>query len=99
MGPLISNILMTCTVHIRRINANGIKKICRNTFTIQQQLTNITMTRDLRDHRQYYELLYNSPEELSNNIVNRGKQFTELEYINILQLLNRSSPGNSPEFL
>ena len=59
------------------------------------------MTRDLAlsRARQYYELLYNSPEELLNNIVNRGKQFTELEYINILQLLNRSSPGNSPGFL
>ncbi|KAK8729890.1 hypothetical protein OTU49_008375 [Cherax quadricarinatus] len=101
LGPLIANILMTSVVHIRRINENGIKKMCRNIFSIQQQLTNITMTRELAldQARQYYEMLYNSPDEILNAIMNRGKQFSELEYINALQLLHRSSPGHSQELL
>ncbi|XP_071536353.1 exocyst complex component 4 isoform X2 [Panulirus ornatus] len=101
LGPLIANILTTSVVHIRRINENGIKKMCRNIFSIQQQLTNITMTRELAldQARQYYELLYHNPDEILNGILNRGKQFSELEYINALQLLYRSSPGLSQESL
>nr|XP_045594627.1 exocyst complex component 4-like isoform X1 [Procambarus clarkii] len=101
LGPLIANILMTSVVHIRRINENGIKKMCRNIFSIQQQLTNITMTRELAldQARQYYEMMYHSPDEILNAIMNRGKQFSELEYINALQLLHRSSPGHSQELL
>ena len=55
---------MSCAAHIRRINPNGIKKMCRNIFSVQQQLTNITMTRELAldRARQYYELLYLTPE-------------------------------------
>ena len=64
LGPLIANIMMSSVTHIRRINENGIKKMCRNVFSVQQQLTNITMTRELAldQARQYYELLYLSPE-------------------------------------
>lgn len=29
-----------------RINQSGVKKICRNIFTLQQALTNITMNRE-----------------------------------------------------
>nr|AEB54628.1 sec8 [Procambarus clarkii] len=75
--------------------------MCRNIFSIQQQLTNITMTRELAldQARQYYEMMYHSPDEILNAIMNRGKQFSELEYVNALQLLHRSSPGHSQELL
>lgn len=55
---------MSSVVHIRRINENGIKKMCRNIFSVQQQLTNITMTRELAldQARQYYEMLCNTPD-------------------------------------
>ncbi|XP_063877986.1 exocyst complex component 4-like [Scylla paramamosain] len=101
LGPLIANILMSSVVHIRRINENGIKKMCRNIFSIQQQLTNITMTRELAldQARQYYEMLYHPQDEILNVLMNRGKQFSELEYLNALQLLHRSSPGSSQETL
>ncbi|CAL4123115.1 unnamed protein product, partial [Meganyctiphanes norvegica] len=101
LGPLIANILMTSVIHIRRINENGIKKMCRNIFSLQQQLTNITMTRELAldQARQYYEMLYQTPEEILNGVMNRGKQFSELEYINVIRLLHRSSPGTPQEVL
>ncbi|KAK4309465.1 hypothetical protein Pmani_018910 [Petrolisthes manimaculis] len=101
LGPLIANILMTSVVYIRRINENGIKKMCGNIFSIQQQLTNITMTRELAldQARQYYEMLYHTPDEILNGIMNQGKQFSELEYINALQLLNRSSPSLTQDAL
>lgn len=35
-------------------------------------------------------------QEILNGIMERGSQYTELAYIQILQLLNRSRPGSSP---
>ena len=42
----------------KKINQNGVKRICRNIFAIQQKLTNITLTREaeLDSVRQFYEL-------------------------------------------
>ena len=64
LGPLISNIVTSWPNHIRRLNENGIKKMCRNILSLQQQLTNITMTRELSldRARQYYEMLYLTPQ-------------------------------------
>ena len=77
LGPLIANILMSSVVHIRRINENGIKKMCRNIFSVQQQLTNITMTRELAldQARQYYEMLYHTQD------VSIGKDTTGREKV------------------
>uniref|UniRef100_A0A6A7G535 Exocyst complex component Sec8 n=4 Tax=Hirondellea gigas TaxID=1518452 RepID=A0A6A7G535_9CRUS len=101
LGPLISNIVTSWPTHIRRLNENGIKKMCRNILSLQQQLTNITMTRELAldRARQYYEMFYMTPQEVLNQIVNRGPQFSELEYMNALQLLHRSNPGVSKQSL
>lgn len=98
LGHLISSILISSVQYIKRINANGIKKMCRNIFAIQQNLTNITMSREVAlDHaRHYYELLYHNIEEILNLIVDQGPQFTEMEYINALSLLHRAQPENDP---
>ncbi len=44
---------------------------CRNIFSVQQCLTNITMNReaDLDHARQYYELLYLSPDVSTHRVV------------------------------
>jgi len=101
LGHLVSSILINCTQFLRRVNENGIKKMCRNIFAIQQCLTNITMNResDLDHARQYYELLYLNQDELLKVIVERGPQFTEQEYINLLSLKNRSERSFKEEDL
>ncbi|MBN3285736.1 EXOC4 protein, partial [Polyodon spathula] len=84
LGHLISCILINGAQYFKRISESGIKKMCRNIFVLQQNLTNITMSReaDLDFARQYYEMLYNTADELLN-----------LEYINALSLLHRSQTG------
>ncbi|EEC00317.1 exocyst componenet sec8, putative, partial [Ixodes scapularis] len=76
---------------------------CRNIFAMQQNLTSITMNREVAlDYaRQYFELLYHSPEDVLNLIVEHGCQFQEAEYRNVLVLLHRSLPSGlrSPEAL
>ncbi|KAJ8025994.1 Exocyst complex component 4 [Holothuria leucospilota] len=95
LGHLISYLLINSTQHIKRINENGIKKMCRNIFILQQCLTNITMARetDLDQTRQYYELMYKNVDEIINSIVEQGAAFKEFDYRNIITLLHRSSPG------
>ncbi|XP_053719677.1 exocyst complex component 4 isoform X2 [Synchiropus splendidus] len=95
LGHLISCILINGAQYFKRISESGIKKMCRNIFVLQQNLTNITMSReaDLDFARQYYEMLYNTAEELLHLVVDQGVRYTELEYINALSLLHRSQTG------
>ncbi|XP_064417289.1 exocyst complex component 4 [Latimeria chalumnae] len=95
LGHLISCILINSAQYFKRISESGIKKMCRNIFVLQQNLTNITMSReaDLDTARQYYEMMYNTADELLNLVVDQGVKYTELEYINALSLLHRSQTG------
>lgn len=43
--------------------------------------------------RQYYEMMYNTADELLNLVVDQGVKYTELEYIYALSLLHRSQTG------
>ncbi|KAM6095092.1 exocyst complex component 4 isoform 1-T1 [Chlamydotis macqueenii] len=95
LGHLISCILINGAHYFKRISESGIKKMCRNIFILQQNLTNITMSReaDLDFARQYYEMLYNTADELLNLVVDQGVKYTELEYTYALNLLHRSQTG------
>ncbi|KAM9311350.1 LOW QUALITY PROTEIN: exocyst complex component 4 [Gastrophryne carolinensis] len=95
LGHLISCILINGAQYFKRISESGIKKMCRNIFVLQQNLTNITMSReaDLDIARQYYEMMYNTADELLNLVVDQGVKYSELEYINALSLLHRSQTG------
>lgn len=98
VSHLVSTILINSVSSIDRINHNGVKKMCRNIFSIQQTLTSITMSREIAlDYaRQYFELFYSTPEEILSIIENIGPVFQAQEYINALELLHRSSPGRDP---
>ncbi|XP_034951253.1 exocyst complex component 4 [Chelonus insularis] len=92
LGHLITKILITSAQYIEKIEKSSIQRMCRNVFTLQQTLTNITMARELAlDYaRQYFELFYETPEDILNSILENGAKFSELEYINAFQLIARS---------
>ncbi|XP_022913128.1 exocyst complex component 4 [Onthophagus taurus] len=96
LGHLIAKILISSTQNMQVIDDLGIERMCRNVFALQQMLTNITMTREVAlDHaRHYFELFFLTPEEILNGIVEKGPEFSELEYMNAFQLLNRSRNGS-----
>ncbi|KAL4232343.1 Exocyst complex component 4 [Mactra antiquata] len=98
LGYLVASILMNSMQFIKKINENGIKKMCRNLFAIQQNLTNITMLResDLDHARQYYELLYLNPNDILTSIAEKGPQFTNSEYCQLLNLYHRSHYTTEP---
>lgn len=85
---------------IRKINKNGVKKMCRNVFSIQHTLTsNVTGPRDnaLDQAKQYYEMLNLRPQDVLNEIVEKGPVFPLAEYTRVLELLHRSDPNSTPE--
>nr|XP_022341498.1 exocyst complex component 4-like isoform X4 [Crassostrea virginica] len=101
LGFLVASILMNSIQYMKKINENGIKKMCRNLFAIQQNLTNITMSResDLDHARQYYELLYINPDDVITMIAEKGSQYTFQEYTELVKLHHRSHPALSPSQL
>nr|CAD7403523.1 unnamed protein product [Timema cristinae] len=92
LGHLIAKILITSAQYLDKIDEPGIQKMCRNIFALQQTLTNITMAREIAlDHaRHYFELFYLTPEEILSGVMEKGAEFSELEYMNAFQLLHRS---------
>ncbi|XP_025095022.1 exocyst complex component 4-like isoform X4 [Pomacea canaliculata] len=96
LGYLVASIIISSVQFLKKINENGIKKMCRNILAIQQNLTNITMTReaDLDRARQFYELLYLSPDDVLTSIAEKGPQFTGSEYDHLISLYHRSHPGH-----
>jgi len=84
---------------IRRINENGVKKMCRNIFHVQQTLCSITKTPEvsLDMARHFYEIFLHPVQELFDTVLEKGPQFREIEYMNAVQLLYRSKPGTVKE--
>jgi exocyst complex component 4 len=65
VSHLVSVVLMDAVTNIRKINKNGVKKMCRNIFSVQHTLTsNITGSREssLDSAKQFYELLNLRPQ-------------------------------------
>ena len=92
VSHLVSAILISSAATIKKINSNGVKKMCRNIFAIQHTLTaSITGRRELAldQAKTFYELFNMSPKEMLNSIVERGAVFRELDYMNALQLMHR----------
>lgn len=99
LGSLIASILISGSKYIKRISTSGIKKMCRNIFTIQQLLTNITSSREsnLDSARQFYEILYLMPDDLQAQVVEQGVRYGEEDYVEAMNLLHRSKPGSGDE--
>ena len=92
VSHLVSAILISSAATIKKINSNGVKKMCRNIFAIQHTLTaSITGRRELAldQAKTFYELFNMTQKELLNSIVERGAAFRELDYMNALQLMHR----------
>ena len=94
LSHLVSTILINNVVNLKRITDNGVKRMCKNIFSIQQQLTGITLNREVAlDYcRQYYELFLNNknPEDLLSTILEKGLTFASHEYVNAVHLMHRS---------
>jgi len=100
VSHLISVIFIAAAEHINKINSNGVKKMCRNIFNVQQTLNSrITGSRETSlDHaKQYYELFNQRPQEIIDGIVEKGPVFSHEEYVAAISLLHRSDPTSTEQ--
>ena len=101
LGPVISNVLIENCKFIKKVNVQGVKRICRNIFSIQQKLTNITLTReaDLDSCREFYELLYSKPTEFISLIEENGLKYASgKQYLAGFDLLHRGEDVDTNKF-
>uniref|UniRef100_A0A0A9WJT2 Exocyst complex component Sec8 n=2 Tax=Lygus hesperus TaxID=30085 RepID=A0A0A9WJT2_LYGHE len=92
LGYLISKILMSTIKQMNKVDDVLIHKMCRNIFTLQQTLTNITMARDLSlDHaRNYFQLFFLSPEEIINEMFEKRPDYSKVEITAVFKLICHS---------
>ncbi|EGG18628.1 exocyst complex subunit 4 [Cavenderia fasciculata] len=67
IAKLIGKLLINRLVHIKQLNINGVAKLCKNVYTLQQNLTNIIVKREMFFDRirQFYQSLSNEDELLT----------------------------------
>ncbi|XP_055693526.1 exocyst complex component 4 [Lutzomyia longipalpis] len=89
LAHLAARILIMASNSMESIDQVSVQRMCRNAQALQQTLSSITATREVAlDHaRNFYEMLYMKPEEILSQIVEKGAQFTEMQYLNALQLI------------
>ncbi|XP_039281822.1 exocyst complex component 4 [Nilaparvata lugens] len=99
LGHLIAKILTSSTQLAARIDEECIRRMSRNIFILQQTLSNITLARETAlDHaRNYFQLFYLTPDEILNRVMEKGAEFSELEYMNAFQLIQRSRSADGTQ--
>uniref|UniRef100_A0A182NRV9 Exocyst complex component Sec8 n=1 Tax=Anopheles dirus TaxID=7168 RepID=A0A182NRV9_9DIPT len=92
LAHLAARILIMAANSMEYIDHSGVQRMCRNALALQQTLSSITTSREVAlDYaRSFYEMFYLDPEEILTSIVEKGAQFTEMQYLNALQLIFRN---------
>ena len=94
LGFVLSTILIRSLPRFHRISESGVLKMCRNIFSIEQILAQIGLVGDaelMRAHRFYEFLSLVEPEDLVSLVEEYGGEYTEQDYLHLLQLQYRSS--------
>ena len=97
LGCSLSASLIRSVRRFHRISESGVMKMCRNIFSIEQVLAQIGLVGDaelMRAHRFYEFLSLVQPEDLLSLVEEYGTDYTEEDYLRLLQLQYRSSFEN-----
>ncbi|XP_030374900.1 exocyst complex component 4 isoform X3 [Scaptodrosophila lebanonensis] len=88
LAHLAARILIQASNYLEHIDQITVQRMCRNSIALQQTLSNITASREvaLDQAKHFYELLCMEPDEILNALLERGTEFTEMQYLNALQL-------------
>ena len=83
ISTLIANLLIEYLPIMKKFSEQGIKKIKRNIFALQQNITNIVVAKDMNWNdsvRRYYDLLNLTQKELIEKVSENKKYFTFDQY-------------------
>ncbi|XP_055641900.1 exocyst complex component 4 isoform X2 [Toxorhynchites rutilus septentrionalis] len=89
LAHLASRILIMTANSMESIDHAGVQRMCRNALALQQTLSSITASREVAlDYaRAFYEMFYLDPDEILTSIIEKGSQFTEMQYLNAMHLV------------
>ncbi|XP_058822636.1 exocyst complex component 4-like isoform X2 [Topomyia yanbarensis] len=89
LAHLASRILVMAANSLEYIDPAGVQRMCRNALALQQTLSSITASREVAlDYaRSFYEMFYSEPDDILTAIIEKGAQFTEMQYLNALHLI------------
>ncbi|XP_055903773.1 exocyst complex component 4 [Eupeodes corollae] len=88
LAHLAAKILIQASNYLESIDQIIIQQMCRNSLALQQTLSNITASREvaLDQAKNFYDLLCMEPDDILTSIIEKGAQFSEMQYLNALQL-------------
>lgn len=98
LAHLAARILINAANYMEAIDQAGVQRMCRNALTLKQTLGSITSSREvaLDQTISFYEMFYKDPQEILTQIIERGANYTELQYLNALQLACKSKAITDP---
>ncbi|KAI6651667.1 Exocyst complex component 4 [Oopsacas minuta] len=99
IGHLMATVLINTGKKLQRVDGFCITRMSVIVFLLQQNLTNITMSREAElDHaRQFYELMRSTPQALLTFATEQEYNFTNAEYEQALAMICKS-PDYKGEF-
>ena len=99
IGHLMATVLINTGRRLQRVDTSCITRISVIVFLLQQNLTNITMSREAElDHaRQFYELMRSTPQALLTFATEQEYNFTNAEYEQALTMICKN-PDCKGEF-
>lgn len=93
----LANALIRSLPRFQRISESGVMKMLRNIFSLEQTLAQIGIVGDtelMRAH-QFYEFLHTiKPEEILRVIEEHRNEYSEQDYLNLIQLFHRNLPSS-----
>uniref|UniRef100_A0A2S2QBK2 Exocyst complex component Sec8 n=1 Tax=Sipha flava TaxID=143950 RepID=A0A2S2QBK2_9HEMI len=93
LGEVISKSLVNQTRSIEIVDEIAIRKIIRDITMLKYNITamlgasQVTLEKTVH----YYELLLCTPKEILEEILEKGAEYSETEYMNLLQIVHRSN--------
>lgn len=94
---ILAQIFIRSLPNFHRLSETGVTKMCRNIFSVEQTLAQcgIVVDSGLTRAYQFYEFIVNvKPDEILQLIEQRGNDYSEQDYLNLVQLQHRNLPTN-----
>ena len=99
LPAVLSRSFIESMPRFHRLSESGATKMCRNIFSVEQTLAQIGIVADtdaqLTRASQFFDFVTNvKPEEILHLIEERGVDYSEQDYLHLIQLQHRSLPTN-----
>ncbi|KAI6238411.1 Exocyst complex component Sec8 [Aphelenchoides fujianensis] len=99
LGRLCASIFINSSQYMQKLSESGQKRVCRNIFTVQRHLSQISgrPETELNRAQSFFELVNRDPDELLARIMESATAFSYMEYTYLLALSVRRNTSLSAQ--